>query len=190
MSNEQQLRQWMQEAQEGNQASYRQILYELYHISCKTLYSRVKQSEDVEDIAQEIVISVDKALHSYNPAKPLMPWFMAIVNFRFKDYLRKIYRHKDFTEIPYDEFAESINPTDDENVTDLGVRGEYLEEALQQLPEKQQKIIRYMYVEGFSVKEVALSMDMSVSAVKVTAHRVYKKLRKEIEDKEQHDAIN
>ena len=104
------------------------------------------------------------------------------------NYFRKIYRNSEFQEVNYDEFSEFISDDSQLDVTNLGIRAEYLEEALMGLPEKQRTIIKMMYVEGFTVKEVAEKLDMSVSAVKVTAHRVYKKLKIEITSKEEANA--
>jgi RNA polymerase sigma-70 factor (ECF subfamily) len=48
------------------------------------------------------------------------------------------------------------------------------------LPERQRQVVELMKLEQRSVREVALILGMSESAVKVTAHRAYKKLRQEL----------
>ncbi|MCH2038503.1 MAG: RNA polymerase sigma factor, partial [Rickettsiales bacterium] len=170
----------MSKAQEGDKRAYYDLLQELSIITKRVLSSRVNNDSDIEDISQEILISVDKAKASYDPKRLFMPWFMAILNFRLNNYFRKIYRNSEFQEVNYEEISEFISDDSQLDVTNLGIRAEYLEEALMGLPEKQRTIIKMMYVEGFTVKEVAEKLDMSVSAVKVTAHRVYKKLKIEI----------
>lgn len=178
----------MEKAQAGDTRAYYDLLQELSRITKRVLSGRVNNDTDIEDISQEILISVDKAKSSYDPKRSFMPWFMAILNYRLNDYFRKIYRNSDHQEVNYDEISEFIADETQIDVTNLGIRGEFLEEALLELPEKQREIIRMMYVEGFTVKEVAEKLDMSVSAVKVTAHRVYKKLKSEIVKKEERNA--
>ena len=178
----------MSKAQEGDKRAYYDLLQELSIITKRVLSSRVNNDSDIEDISQEILISVDKAKASYDPKRLFMPWFMAILNFRLNNYFRKIYRNSEFQEVNYEEISEFISDDSQLDVTNLGIRAEYLEEALMGLPEKQRTIIKMMYVEGFTVKEVAEKLDMSVSAVKVTAHRVYKKLKIEITSKEEANA--
>ena len=66
-----------------------------------------------------------------------------------------------------------------EHVTKSEYAGELkdIEQALQDLPEDQRIIFQRMKIEGYTAKEVAKEMDMSVSAVKVSAHRTAKKLK-------------
>lgn len=52
-----------------------------------------------------------------------------------------------------------------------------LHDALAQLPDKQRKIINMMKLDGYSVAETATEMKMSESAVKVAAHRGYRKMQ-------------
>lgn len=53
---------------------------------------------------------------------------------------------------------------------------EYLSKILDSLPEKQKKIVTMMKIEGYTAEDAAKKMNMSVSAVKVAAHRAYKSL--------------
>ena len=38
---------------------------------------------DIDDLPQEILITVHKARHTYDPRKPFYPWLCAIFNYRF-----------------------------------------------------------------------------------------------------------
>ena len=52
-----------------------------------------------------------------------------------------------------------------------------IEAALKELPERQRKVFQMIKIEGYTAKEVANEMGMSVSAVKVSAHRTMVKLK-------------
>ena len=66
------------------------------------------------------------------------------------------------------------------NVVDPGT----IEAALESLPERQREVVRALKLRDESVKEISERLGMSQSAVKVTAHRGYKALRRLLGGKE------
>ncbi|MDA1184423.1 MAG: sigma factor [Acidobacteria bacterium] len=48
--------------------------------------------EDVEDLVQDVLLSLDVARATYDPARPFMPWLMAIVRHRLGDGARRYVR--------------------------------------------------------------------------------------------------
>jgi len=68
-------------------------------------------------------------------------------------------------------------------VTDPVYAGEYkdVETILDAMPEKQKTIFTRMKIEGYTAQEVAKELDMSVSAVKVSAHRTLSKLKSQLQ---------
>jgi RNA polymerase sigma-70 factor, ECF subfamily len=140
-----------------------------------TNYLRKKLSpKDLEDVLQEILLSVHKARHTYDTSRPLMPWVMAIARFRLNDFWRQHYGHG-FNEMADIEGLKEILGTD---VTESMQNREDIRRVIKTLPPKQQQILTLMYAEDKNVQEVASAMGMSVSAVKVAAHRSYKVFRK------------
>jgi RNA polymerase sigma-70 factor (ECF subfamily) len=59
-----------------------------------------------------------------------------------------------------------------------GVDPEALRAALDSLPERQREVVSALKLRDESVKEVSERLGMSVSSVKVTAHRGYRALRR------------
>lgn len=169
----------MELAQNGDSKAYEHVLNEISQKIRGYLIKKLSNSDNAEDVLQEVLISIHRARHTYDSSRSLMPWIMSIVKFRFNDYLRKHYRSslKDYVEI-----SELQDKIADNDVTNEGFDSELLKKALQKLPQKQRKVVELMKVEGYTAKEVGGKLDMSVSAVKVTAHRAYKKLRKELEE--------
>ncbi len=133
---------------------------------------------DREDIAQEILLSLHKARHTYDPARPFMPWVMAIARFRLQDHWRGYYRRRtgqtsgleDVLELPGDDVTKSREASED------------IRRVAKDLSPKQQEIINLMYGQDKSVQEVATQLDMSVSAIKVAAHRAYKVFRQRLKN--------
>jgi len=154
-------------------------------------YSRVLQSikaelggylgrkvppKDREDVMQEILLSVHKARHTYDAQRPLMPWVMAIARFRLMDYWRQRYSPSGRETADIDDFKNILSEDRSQNME----THEDIRKVLDSLPPKQQQIIDLMYRQDKGVQEVADMLNISVSAVKVTAHRTYKIFRKRL----------
>lgn len=161
-------------AQGGDKRAYAQLLNELVPFIKGRITGGLANSDWVDDVTQDVLISVHKSLNTYSVDRPFKPWLSAIIQFRRTDFLRKHYKSKKIKE----SSAENTEIFE-QHVTSVGHAGELkdIEGAIATLPEKQQKIFTMMKVEGYSAKEVAAEMDMSVSAVKVSAHRTAAKLK-------------
>jgi RNA polymerase sigma-70 factor (ECF subfamily) len=159
-------------AQNGDKDAYNSFLNEISRILRSYLLSRMKETDIVDDIVQDTLISIHKARQTYLPERPLGPWLYAICNHRLVDFYRKFRRVQSYEEqIGFDLFPEiSI---DIENEIDI-------EECLLDLPSTQRSVIQLLKVEGHSVKEVALKMGISESNVKVTAFRGYENIRRKM----------
>ena len=170
-------------SQQGDKVAYAKLLTEANKIICSYLYSKMLNTADIEDVAQEILLSVHSARHTYDKSRPFKPWLFSIIKFRLIDYLRKIYKKKENEDNFLCEESSRItinNNSFESDVTNTSDRYEELYEALAKLSEKQSKIVKLMKIEGYSAREVAKMLDMSESAVKVAAHRAYKALQKEM----------
>ncbi len=175
LSDSEQWQEWAIAAQSGDKKSYANLLSALHPYIKNVVYKNVNSPEVAEDIAQEVLISVHKSLKTYQPKKPFKPWLMSIINFRKIDYLRKYYAGREDVTSTIEDNPEYIS----ENVTNDAHAGELrdIENALKQLPQKQQDIFRKIKIEGYTAQEVANEMEMNDSAVKVSAHRTMKKLQ-------------
>lgn len=128
---------------------------------------------DVEDVVQEIIISIHKARHTYDGKRPLMPWLASIAVFRITDYLRKHYAQRKDKSVNIHELEDVLA-----DVTETEGGYESIDKWLEDVPEHQKRILTLMHVEGYTAKEVGMQMNMNESAVKVAAHRALKKIRK------------
>lgn len=156
---------------DGNQVAYSKFLTEIMPILRGVVAKKIT-SFDVEDVLQEVLISIHKARHTYDGKRPIMPWLIAIARFRIIDHLRKHYaqmRHKTFN---LDDL-ENILP----DVTKDVDSSESVDDLLQEMTAKNKQILTMMHVEGFTAKEVGAKIGMNESAVKVAAHRAIKKIR-------------
>lgn len=167
----------MQRSLNGDTQAYAALLKETARLLRPYLSKRIYASTEVDDVLQEILISIHKARHTYDGVRPYKPWMYAIAKYRLQDHLRAHYADQlhdaeDLSEL------EEILPDD---VTETGFSYESISGEVEKLPEKQATILRLMHQEGYTSKEVAEKMGMNESAVKVSAHRAYKILRERLE---------
>ncbi len=158
----------------GDKKAYAELLGITEKIAYNYLKSRVKDFDSIDDVVQEILISVHKALHTYQPSMPFEPWVYSIINFRFKDYLRKVYRTAEVSTVDLDDVSHLLSTKSDEGKIE---NEDAVDKALQCLKDKERMIVEALYLEGMSAKEVADKMILTVSDVRTTAHRALKKLK-------------
>ncbi len=161
----------------GNQTAYATLLQETSRLLRPFLAKRLNFTNEVDDLLQEILISVHKARHTYDGNRPYKPWVYAIARFRLQDHLRAHYADQLHHADDLSELEEHLH----ENVTESAISYESIRGEVEKLPEKQALILQLMHQEGYTAKEVGAKIGMNESAVKVAAHRAYKVLRQKLE---------
>ena len=167
----------MRQSLNGDKHAYAEILQETSRFLRPFLAKRLSFTNEVDDLLQEILLSIHKARHTYDGNRPYKPWVYAIARFRLQDYLRAHYSdHLHHA----DDLSELENYLH-ENVTESAFTYESISGEVEKLPQKQAAILQLMHQEGYTAKEVAKKLGMNESAVKVAAHRAYRILREKLE---------
>lgn len=126
-----------------------------------------------EDLVQLTFLSLVRARGRFQADARVKPWLYAIATNAARDHQRRSRKPEDLTaegELPITVAAETSGPRD----TGLERR---VQRALEMLPEGQRIPIVLHRFEGMSFAEIAESMGLTESAVKVRAHRGYARLR-------------
>ena len=166
------------QAQEGDEACYRELLLNIADILRPFINKHTFNKDNTEDILQDVLVGIHRALHTYNPKYSFITWSYAICRYKMIDYIRKYQKITDH-EINNDEYIETFC-ADETNNIDEGF-DEYLQTALDALPERQRQVVLMLKVNEYSVKEVSKELKISVANVKTTAHRAYKSLREKLQ---------
>jgi RNA polymerase sigma-70 factor, ECF subfamily len=167
----------MRQSLDGDQRAYTMLLQETSRLLRPFLAKRLSLTNEVDDLMQEILISIHKARHTYDGNRPYKPWVYAIAKFRLQDHLRAHYSDQLHHADDLSEMEEFLH----EDVTESAISYESISGEVQKLPEKQATILRLMHQDGYTAKEVATKIGMKESAVKVAAHRAYKVLKEKLE---------
>jgi RNA polymerase sigma-70 factor (ECF subfamily) len=169
-----QLSELMRRAQDGDRHAYETLLIEVIPLVRGFARRRVRQADWLEDIVQETLLAIHRDRHSYDPTRPFLPWMYAIARHRLLDFVEK-QRRREENESPGQDGLDEVAAAS--TIVERGTRAGFLRDALALLSMKQREIIQMLKFEGLSVAEISRTTGLSESAVKVTAHRGYKKLR-------------
>lgn len=164
----------MRLAQQGDQVAYAALLVILSNAVRRFARARVGAVAWVDDIVQETLIAVHRARRTYDSARPFAPWFYAITSSRLIDVIRRE-RRITAREVAGDELPDEGSPPEPGR-TDIDV--DAIRAALAALPPRQREIIEGLKYRDESVRAVAGRLGMTESAVKVTAHRGYRTLKR------------
>lgn len=167
----------MRKSLAGDQRAYADLLRETSRLLRPFLSKRLSFTNEVDDLLQEILISIHKVRHTYDGNRPYKPWMYAIARFRLQDHLRTHYADQLHHASDLSEMEEFLH----EDVTESAISYESISGEVEKLSEKQATILKMMHQEGYTAKEVAEKIGMNESAVKVAAHRAYKVLKNRLE---------
>lgn len=174
-----QLADLMSAAQGGEQIAYAQLLNALAPLLRRSIkrWRPFLKPEDVEDLVQDTLLSLHEARATYDPARPLLPWVMAIARNRMIDGARR-FISRTAREVAVDKLPETFSD-DEANVIEGGYGDpEALQLAISSLPHGQRQAIEMMKLREMSLKEASAHSGASVAALKVAVHRGMAALRK------------
>jgi RNA polymerase sigma-70 factor (ECF subfamily) len=164
-------------AQGADPLAYAELLTLLASAARRFARGRLGDVPWLDDVVQETLLSIHGARHTYDARRPFAPWFYAILSSRLIDVLRKERRVQSrelVADVLPESYAVATAYADGRDEVDF----ERVKAALAALPPRQREVVSALKLEDESVKDVSRRLGMSESAVKVTAHRGYRALRR------------
>ena len=171
-------RTWMVASQGGDAASYEKLLHELLPLIRHFVRRRVFDPTSVEDIVQNVFLSLHRSRHTYRAEKAFSPWLFAVARNAVTDHIRARGR-RSAREIALDEPGVPEPAVEAAPMYENELSPE-LAQALAELPAKQREAVEAIHVEGLSVEEAAARAGVTRGALKVRAHRGYRALRQKL----------
>lgn len=172
--------------QKGDLDSFEMLFMRIREDLYRVIYSFMRDHDDTDEVMQESLIRIFRHLPALKDVEKFPSWTMRIVVNQCHTHRTRKGRHAC---VPLDDFLETdehqatfqsgMSPSPRETL----IRGEVMEsilEAIGQLPRRQRSAILLFEIEGFSVKEVAETMQCSEGAVKFNIHQARKKLQKSL----------
>lgn len=160
------------------------LLYDQYNrLLFGLLISILKKKTEAEDILQEVFSNIWEKADQFDPDRGTgYTWIVSLTRNKGIDRLRsKVYKEqkKQSTSLDDDDvyhplYSSENNPLED---TILSDRADMVRKALQQISEKQRKVIEISYFSGLSQSEISEEYDIPLGTVKTRMRDGMMKLR-------------
>jgi RNA polymerase sigma-70 factor (ECF subfamily) len=157
---------------EGDETTFRTLVYRHKERVRNIIYLTVNYSDSVDDIAQEVFITVYKNLKYFRFESQFTTWLYRITVNKCKDHLRKMKIRNIFVpskeieeEKGYDQIDENLDVPD------------IVRKAISKLPEKLRVPLLLKDIEGFSYQEIADTVQCEIGTVKSRIFRAREGLR-------------
>ena len=173
----------MRAAQNGDAAAYTALLKEVTPLLRNAVRgrNRVLQAADIEDLVQDILLSLHAVRATYDPGRPFLPWLLGIAHNRIADgarrYARRVKHEVIVEQLPEGPVTFSSGQANREQTYK---DPEALSQAIRDLPPAQREAVEMLKIRELSLKEASAASGMSIAALKVSVHRAIKSLRKKL----------
>ncbi len=151
------------------------ILYDRYYKKVFGYFVRMTRDTEISrDLTQNVFLKVIKYSHSWKDDKVFAYWLFRIARNILVDHFnaaKKFYGLDDEPEIATMEQFEAVQAMEAKESM------EFLMEAMSQLPAGYRELIELNRFQGFSYKEIAVTVSSTENAVKVKTFRAIKKLK-------------
>ncbi len=138
--------------------------------------SHVGNEHDRADIVQQVFLNAISALEDYDPERAAVStWLYTITRNAVIDY----YRILEKTPLSADDDELQLSLSEERPLSEETL--ETLADALEQLPERERKIIVLRFYRGYSAKETAEKVGISYANVRFLQYAALKKLRRFLE---------
>jgi RNA polymerase sigma-70 factor (ECF subfamily) len=169
----------MQAAQAGNAEAYRTVLRACVPLAAASARRAGVRPDAVDDVVQDVLLTIHRALPTYDPSRPFLPWLRAIATRRAIDFLRQ--RGRQGAREVHDPDAYLNHATAAAESADIvSLRqsdSRRLHAAIATLPPQQRHAIEMLGLKERSLSEVSEETGRTKGALKVNLHRALKALR-------------
>ena len=147
------------------------------------LHRYERDSQRVEDLAQETFVKAWRALEQFDGRAPFEHWISRIAVRTALDHLRKEKKRRNEIGLPElgEDALDWLQSGDEKNELDSRSAAELLDLAMYELSPTDRAVITMQEIEGRSVKEIAEAVGASGVAVRVRAVRARAKLKRILE---------
>jgi RNA polymerase sigma-70 factor (ECF subfamily) len=171
---------------EGDRKAFGELVSNHKTTVFSTIYSIIGNTQEAEDIAQEVFINAYTAAGSFKGKSSFSTWLYSVTVNKCMDYLRERKR-KEYYEVELDKeerlklkeltmnsVASTYQNTERQELQEI------IQKVLNSLPEKYRVILVLREIEELSYQEIAHVMKVSVNKVKVLLFRARQKMKEKL----------
>ncbi len=164
---------------DGDHEAFRELFRRYAPVLLRLTVRHLRSEELAREVVQQTFFQVHAARRDFRLDRKLRPWVFTIAMNLVREHYRKKKRRK---ETDLDEAREPAAVIE-RGPLEQKERARLLRAALDRLPASQREVVELHWFEERPFVEVAAIVGSTEGAVRVRAHRAYKKL-KELLDKE------
>ena len=168
----------MEAVQNGDRSAYDALLRACLPIIVTTVRRQGVSQGQVDDVVQDVLLTIHRVRHTYDPARAFLPWLRAISQRRAIDMLRRGGRLRTrelHDPAAYEGHADTAPAAG--HTLEQADRVRRLAEAVGGLPKGQREAVVHLALREQSLKEASANTGRSQGALKVNLHRALKALR-------------
>jgi len=158
---------------DGDESTFRLLVQRHKEKVRNIIYLSIGDSGSVDDIAQEVFITVYKNLKNFRFESLFTTWLYRITVNKSKDFIRKKNVRKIF--VPIKEASGELNY---DSTTEKNDTSKIVMNAISKLPAKLKVPLLLKDIEGFSYQEIAESTNCEIGTVKSRIFRAREGLKK------------
>src|SRR3954453_10455065 len=104
----------MRSTLDGSGSAYVQLLREIAPLVRRVVQNRRRflQAADIEDLVQDILLSLHAVRKTYDPGRPFLPWLIVIIRNRLAGSARRYWR-REAHELHVDDLAVTFSEQED-----------------------------------------------------------------------------
>lgn len=158
---------------DGDESTFRILLQRHKEKVRNIVFLTIGESDVIDDISQEVFITVYKNLKNFRFESQFTTWLYRITVNKSKDYLRKKNIRKIFVPI-----REASGVQNYESVAEKKDTSKIVMDAISKLPNKLKVPLLLKDIEGFSYQEIAETTNCEIGTVKSRIFRAREGLKK------------
>jgi RNA polymerase sigma-70 factor, ECF subfamily len=165
----------MQQVAQGKETALRTLYDRFGNLVFRNACQVLGSVSEAEDATQEVFVQIWKTSERYDPTRSkLITWVMLISRRMFIDRLRR--RMVRPNSISLDEGLHDIASVDTQD-NEIKESSAAIRRRMSELPELQREVIERVYLQGYSLREVAEQRNMPVGTIKSALSRGLGRLR-------------
>jgi len=166
----------LEKLQKGDQGAFEELYLSFKEPALRFCNSILKDTEETENIIQEVFIKIWNRKESINPELNFTSYLFTIIKNRVFDYLKEV-KKNDFLKEKFWEKILEYQALDNDLKEERFAK---IKEAVEGLSEKRKRIIKLNYKEGKSYDEIATQLNISKNTVKNQLVKAKQVIRKQL----------
>ncbi|WP_338000973.1 sigma-70 family RNA polymerase sigma factor [Neobacillus terrae] len=147
---------------------FEKIVFQYVNDIRKVVFSYVKNLETMDDIVQEVFLSVYNHLENFREESALKTWIYRIAINKSKDYLKSWhYRKVQFSNL----YQDRPNSDNVEQTIMTNIHNKELASVVMSLPIKYREVIILYYYQEMDTVEISDTLNLNVNTVKTRLNR-------------------